>query len=85
LEPSVAASSTDYRRVSIRPADGGDGTNAAVWEFTFTSGGQTVDVVELGVVRNGHGYALRWRVPDNQLDAQLGLMRTIFGTFRPGP
>ncbi|WP_235487232.1 protein kinase, partial [Frankia sp. AvcI1] len=49
-EPAVRGSSAGYRRLSIRPADGGAGTSAAIWEFTFTSGGQTIHVLDFGVV-----------------------------------
>ncbi|MCM3926353.1 serine/threonine protein kinase, partial [Frankia sp. AiPs1] len=84
-EAAVRDSSAGYRRLSIRPADGGAGTSAAIWEFSFTSGGQTIHVLDFGVVRNGHGYGLRWRVPEQGWDAALGQMRTIFASFRPGP
>jgi len=85
LEPSVRASSPGYRLLSMRAADGGDGTTAAVWEFTFTSGGRTMHVVDFGLVRNGHGYGLRWRAPQDQWPAALEQMRTVFASFRPGP
>ncbi|MCK9929705.1 protein kinase [Frankia sp. Mgl5] len=84
LEPGVRSKTAGYQRVSIRPSDGADGTTSAVWEFTFTTGGQTVHVLDFGVVRNGHGYALRWRVPEAQWQDQLELIRTITATFRPG-
>ncbi|WP_018505396.1 serine/threonine-protein kinase [Parafrankia discariae] len=85
LEPGTRKKTAGYRLVSIRPSDGADGTTSAVWEFTFTSGGQTVHVLDFGVVRNGHGYALRWRVPEAQWQERLELIRTISATFRPGP
>jgi hypothetical protein len=84
LEGSVRATSPGYQLLSIRPADGGDGANAAVYEFTFTSGGRTIHVLDLGVIRNGHGYALRWRMPQDAWNSQQALMRQIFATFRPG-
>lgn len=85
LEPGVRASSPGYRLLSIRPADGQNGASAALWEFTFTSGGRVIHVLDLGVVRNGHGYALRWRVPEDDWAGQQDLMSRIFATFRPGP
>jgi eukaryotic-like serine/threonine-protein kinase len=84
-EPGVRATSPGYRLLSIRPADGRDGTNAAIWEFTVTSGGRTIHVLDFGVVRNGHGYGLLWRVPEDQWQGALDLLRTIVATFRPGP
>ncbi len=83
-EAGVRTSSQDYRLISFRPADGKDGTNAAVWEFSVTMGGQTIHELDLGVVRNGHGYALLWREPEDKWQDGLSLMRTIFATFRPG-
>ncbi|CAI7974412.1 eukaryotic-like serine/threonine-protein kinase [Frankia sp. Hr75.2] len=85
LEPGTRRTTAGYQLVSIRPSDGADGTTSAVWEFTLTSGGQTVHVLDFGVVRNGHGYALFWRVPEAQWQDQLELIRTITATFRPGP
>ncbi|MDT3442471.1 protein kinase domain-containing protein [Pseudofrankia sp. BMG5.37] len=85
LEGSTRATSPGYRLLSIRQADGQDGATAAIWEFTFTSGGRVIHVLDLGVVRNGHGYALRWRIPEDDWDGQQALMWRIFATFRPGP
>ncbi|EFC78781.1 hypothetical protein FrEUN1fDRAFT_8097 [Parafrankia sp. EUN1f] len=85
LEAGVARDSPDYRRVSIRPADGADGTSAAIWEFTSTSRGRTVRTVDVAVVRNGHGYAMRWRVPEDQWPQHEQLVRQVTATFRPGP
>jgi len=84
LERSVRKTS-GYRRLSIRPADGGDGTDAAIWEFTYTSQGRTIHQFEFDVVRNGHGYGLRWRAPQEQWDGQLALIRQVIATLRPGP
>ncbi|OAA29063.1 serine/threonine protein kinase [Frankia sp. EI5c] len=85
LEADVRESSPGYRRLSIRPTDGGAGTTAAIWEFTSVSRGQTVRTLDFGVVRNGHGYALRWRVPEAQWQANQEVLRQIIASFRPGP
>ncbi|OHV33510.1 serine/threonine protein kinase [Parafrankia colletiae] len=84
-EPSVRRSTAGYQLVSIRPADGGAGTTAAIWEFTSTSNGRTVHTVDYAVVRNGHGYALRWRIPAEQWDPNSEVLRQIIASFRPGP
>ncbi|WP_230205273.1 serine/threonine-protein kinase [Parafrankia elaeagni] len=86
-EPTVRNDddSPGYQLVSIRPADGGDGTSAAIWEFTSTSNGRTVHTLDYAVVRNGHGYALRWRIPEEQWDPNSEVMRQIIASFRPGP
>ncbi|MCK9898206.1 protein kinase [Frankia sp. AgB32] len=85
LEPTVLASTSGYHLLSIRPADGGAGTTAAIWEFTFTSGARTIHVLDLGLIRNGHGYALRWRAPEPDWSGSLAQLRTIVASFRPGP
>jgi hypothetical protein len=85
LEAGVRAKTPGYRLLSIRAADGQDGTNAAVWEFTFSSGGRVIHVLDLGLIRNGHGFALRWRAPEDDWAGQQDLMNRIFATFRPGP
>ncbi len=84
LEPAVRSTSSGYRLLSIRPADGGSGATAAIWEFTFTSGGRTIHVLDLGFTRNRHGYALRWRAPEEDWSGSLGQFRTIVASFRPG-
>jgi len=84
LERSLRSTTSGYRRLSIRPADGGDGTNAAIWEFTYTSKGQTIHQFEFDVVRNGHGYGLRWRAPEAQWNGQLAQIRQVIATLRPG-
>ncbi|MEX5636790.1 serine/threonine-protein kinase [Parafrankia sp. FMc2] len=84
-EPDVREDTDGYQRVSIRPADGGAGTSAAIWEFTSTSNGRTVHTLDYAVVRNGHGYALRWRIPAEQWDPNSEVLRQIIASFRPGP
>ncbi|KLL11773.1 hypothetical protein FrCorBMG51_09290, partial [Protofrankia coriariae] len=84
-EDGLSAQVPDYRRVKIAPSDGGDGAMQADWEFTYTSGGKTVHVLNRGFVRNGHGYALYWRTADSRWEMDLPLMWQLFSTFRPGP
>ncbi len=84
-EDDVRARVSDYRRVKIAASDGGNGTIQADWEFTHTSGGKTVHVLNRGFVRNGHGYALYWSTADSRWETDLPLMWQLFSTFRPGP
>jgi hypothetical protein len=85
LEPAVRAQTAGYTRLSIRPADGGTGIRDAIWEFTYTFGGHLQHVLDLGVVRNGHGYGMRWTVPADRWQASLDHVQTIATSFRPGP
>ncbi len=84
-EDDVRTRVPDYRRVKIAASDGGNGAIQADWEFTHTSGGKTVHVLNRGFVRNGHGYALYWRTADSRWETDLPLMWQLFSTFRPGP
>ncbi|WP_322762512.1 serine/threonine-protein kinase [Frankia sp. Cr2] len=84
-EPGLRAQVLNYERLRIVPSDGGDGSIQADWEFIYTSGGKKVRVLNRGVVRNGHGYALYWSTSDATWSADLPLMWRLFSTFRPGP
>ncbi len=84
-EPGLRAQVPNYERLRIAPSDGGDGSIQADWEFVYTSGGKKVRVLNRGVVRNGHGYALYWSTSDATWSADLALMWRLFSTFRPGP
>ncbi|WP_239380854.1 serine/threonine-protein kinase [Frankia sp. CIT1] len=84
-EGDLRARLTNYERVRITPSDGGDGSIQADWEFLYTSGGKRVHVLNRGIVRNGHGYALYWSTSDASWSADLPLMWRLFSTFRPGP
>lgn len=75
----------DYRRIRISPGDGADGATQADWEFTYSSGGGTVHVLNRGAVRNGHGYALYWHTRQELWESDQPLRRQLYAAFRPAP
>jgi hypothetical protein len=60
FEPRFAAENTGYRRIQITPTTF-KGYPAAIWEFTYTSGGVTLHAVDLGFVAGGYGFALNFQ------------------------
>ncbi|THJ70988.1 hypothetical protein [Candidatus Frankia alpina] len=85
-EAGFVRSVQDYRRVRLAPSDGGDGTEQTDWEFGYRrSDGVMVHVLNRGVVRNGHGYALYWHTREDLWLQDQALMHQLFGAFRPGP
>nr|MDT0665601.1 hypothetical protein [Micromonospora sp. DSM 115978] len=83
-EQSFQDSEDDYRRIRLEPSDGATGAEQADWEFTYTLRGETVHVLDRGVIRNGHGYALYWRTTQQRWSDDEPLMWRLFSTFRPG-
>jgi hypothetical protein len=84
-EPSFARQVGSYQRIRIEPADGGDGSQAADWEFTFTDGGARLHVLNRGVVDGRTAHALYWQTPASSWDSSQQLRDQIFATFQPPP
>jgi hypothetical protein len=60
------------------------GWDAADWEFTWTSGGTTIHVLNRNVVpRPTKAYALYWSVPDSQWDSSRRIFDIAARTFQP--
>jgi serine/threonine protein kinase len=57
LERSFATENDNYRRIRIEPTTYGS-YRAAVWEFTYTSGGAELHVANLGFITPRYGFAL---------------------------
>jgi len=57
LEESFAAANENYQRIRIEPTTY-SGYRAAIWEFTYTSGGAQLRVANLGFITPGYGFAL---------------------------
>ena len=84
-EPSFARTVSNYQRIRIEPADGGTGTRAADWEFTFNDGGSDLHVLNRGVVDGRTAHALYWQTPDSSWSGSTALRDQIFSTFQPPP
>jgi hypothetical protein len=60
------------------------GWDAADWEFTWTSGGSTVHVLNRNIrPSDRHAYALYWSVPDGEWDARQQDFSVIAASFQP--
>jgi hypothetical protein len=84
-EPSFARQVSDYQRIRIDPADGGDGTQIADWEFTFRGGNSQLHVLNQGKIDGRSAHALYWQTPESAWDSSQQLREQIFATFQPPP
>ena len=79
---SFASRNASYQEIGIAPVDYRD-YDAALWEFTHSSGGETVHTGNLGLVANGRGYALMLRTPERLWDDSQPLFEQFRQAFQP--
>ncbi|MQY16479.1 Serine/threonine-protein kinase PknD [Streptomyces sp. RB5] len=85
-EPGVRSTSQNYRRISLRTVEWRDYPSVADWQFTRTSNGTKVRVLNRGmVVDRSHGYAIMISCPaaawnGTQCEA---LRKAAFSSFEP--
>ncbi|MDQ1673675.1 MAG: eukaryotic-like serine/threonine-protein kinase [Frankiaceae bacterium] len=84
-EPTFARQVSNYQRVRIDPADGGDGTQKADWEFTFSGGSSQLHVLNQGKIDGRSAHALYWQTPESVWNGSQQLREQIFATFQPPP
>jgi hypothetical protein len=77
LRPRVS----NYARVRIVPADGGAGTRAADWEFTFGLAGSPLRAVDRGIATASTGYSLYWQTPADRWTLSQPTVASLFGSF----
>ncbi len=80
-EQLLAPRVSNYTRVAISPADGGDGTRAADWEFRFGLAGSPLHAVDRGQVAAGTGYTLYWQTPEAAWNASQATLAGLFSSF----
>lgn len=85
LEKSFASRHDNYRRVRIEDVDFQDFEEAALWEFTWTSGGTQLHAYDLGVVANdgSNGFALNFVTREENWEASQQQWRSFLDSFRP--
>jgi hypothetical protein len=76
---------SDYQLVRLDPADGGDGSRSADWEFTFTLADRELHALNRGTLANGRGYSLYWQTPANLWSQQLTTLQGLLLSFAPAP
>jgi eukaryotic-like serine/threonine-protein kinase len=79
LTPRVS----NYARVAITPADGGDGSKAADWEFSFGLAGSPLHAQDRGLAVDGTGYSLYWQTPAPSWTSSQATLAGLFGSFAP--
>ena len=84
-EPTFAKQVSNYQRIRIDPADGGDGTRIADWEFTFQGGSTELHVLNQGKIDGVSAHALYWQTPQGVWDSSQQLREQVFATFQPPP
>ena len=57
--------------------------NASEWEFRYTSGGATLHAIDLGVVRDGYGFALNFQTRESEWKRSLPTFERMKRLFVP--
>lgn len=85
LEKGFASRHDNYRRIRIEDVDFKDFEEAALWEFTWTSGGTQLHAYDLGVVANDgtNGFALNFVTREENWDASQQQWERFLESFRP--
>ncbi|HTJ76753.1 MAG TPA: serine/threonine-protein kinase [Acidimicrobiales bacterium] len=77
LEPSFAAANANYQRIRIDPTTY-SGYRAAVWEYTYSSGGADLHAVDLGFITPRYGFALNFQTKAADWDR----LQPVFQAFK---
>ena len=77
LEKSFSTENENYQRIRIEPTTY-NGYRAAIWEFTYTSGGAQLHVVDLGFITPRYGFALYFQTRAADWDR----MQPVFQAFK---
>jgi hypothetical protein len=77
LEKSFSAENADYKRIRIEPTTYA-GYRAAVWEFTYSSGGAGLHVADLGFITPRYGFALYFQTRAADWDR----LQPVFQAFK---
>jgi eukaryotic-like serine/threonine-protein kinase len=81
-EAGFAQRQDDYQRIRLEPATF-RGEDAALWEYTYTSGGASLHAVNLNLLAGERAYALNLQSPAGDWDDVGALFPAIAGGFAP--
>jgi hypothetical protein len=81
LEKSFAAENANYQRIRIEPTTY-NGYRAGIWEFTYTSGGATLHVVDLGFITPRYGFALYFQTRAGDWDRMQSTFQAFKDSFK---
>jgi eukaryotic-like serine/threonine-protein kinase len=82
LEKSFSVENENYRRIRIEPTTY-NGYRAAIWEFTYTSGGAQLHVVDLGMITPRYGFALYFQTREADWDRMQPVFQAFKDSFKP--
>jgi hypothetical protein len=81
LEKSFAAENDNYQRIRIEPTTY-NGYRAGIWEFTYTSGGAQLHVVDLGFITPRYGFALYFQTRAGDWDGMQSTFQAFKDSFK---
>ena len=81
LEKSFAAENDNYERIRIEPTTY-NGYRAGIWEFTYTSGGAQLHVVDLGFITPRYGFALYFQTRAGDWDRMQPTFQAFKDSFK---
>lgn len=83
-EPVFADRQADYARIRLDPARYRD-WDAAMWEYTYSSGGSDLHAINLNVLAAdvGHAYAINLQAPADHWEDVAAGFPAIAGSFEP--
>jgi serine/threonine protein kinase len=81
LEKSFAAENGNYQRIRIEPTTY-NGYRAGIWEFTYTSGGAQLHVVDLGFITPRYGFALYFQTRAGDWDRLQSTFQAFKDSFK---
>jgi serine/threonine protein kinase len=81
LEKTFAAENDNYQRIRIEPTTY-NGYRAAIWEFTYTSGGAQLHVVDLGFITPRYGFALYFQTRAGDWDRLQSTFQAFKESFK---
>ena len=80
-EPTFAAENAGYERIRIEPTTY-SGYRAALWEFTYTAGGATLRVANLGFITPRYGFALYFQTRAGDWDRMQPVLQAFKDSFK---
>lgn len=79
---TFASRHQDYREVRIEPTTY-KGSDAAIWEYTYSSRGGRLHAVNLGMVTGKYGFALNFQSNDELWEESQGVFEAFKAAFEP--
>jgi len=81
LEKSFSAENANYNRIRIEPTTYA-GYRAAIWEFTYSSGGADLRVADLGFITARYGFALYFQTRAADWDRLQPVLQAFKNSFK---